>query len=160
MSSHWGLVVARPGLVRDALQAVLSAVPEVHALKPADDGASSLARLNDHRPDLVILDSSLSEDELCATLSQMKAGWPDVCCIVIVANPRHRFAVEAAGADAVLVEGFPAPLLPTTIKALLAHSSPRALSERGEPGLGQPPGEGPGEIPREEGGDAGSDKSV
>jgi len=139
---------------------VLSAIPGMDALEPADDGVSSLARLADYCPDLVILDSSLSEGELCATLRQIKAGWPHVRCIVIVANPRHRGTIETVGADAVLVEGFPAPLLPTTIKALLAPVSPRALSERGESGLDQPPGERPGEIPREKGCDTDHDKSV
>ena len=118
MTSHSGLVVARPGLVRDGLQAMLSAIPGVDPLEPAADGASSLARLADHRPDLVILDSSLSEEELCATLRQIKEGWPDARCIAIATTPRLIRALEAAGADAVLVEGFPAPLLSTTVKDL------------------------------------------
>ena len=45
MTSHSGLVVAMPGLVRDGLQAVLSAVPGVRAVEPADCAAAALERL-------------------------------------------------------------------------------------------------------------------
>ena len=72
MTSHMGLVVARPGLVRDGLQAVLSAVPGVHALEPADSAASALERLESHSVCLAILDSSLPEDELRTTLGAIK----------------------------------------------------------------------------------------
>jgi len=120
--TNLGLVVARPGLVRDGLQAVLSAIPGLDALEPADDGASALDRLKSHRPDLVILDSSLSEGEMCTTLRQIKGQWPDVRCLVVADTPQQGRAVEAAGADAVLVEGFSAALLSTAIKALLGET--------------------------------------
>jgi DNA-binding NarL/FixJ family response regulator len=120
--TNLGLVVARPGLVRDGLQAVLSAIPGLDALKPADDGASALDRLKSHRPHLVILDSSLSEGELRTTLRQITEQWTDVRCIVVADSPRQGQAMEAAGADAVLVEGFSAALLSTTIKALLVET--------------------------------------
>ena len=111
MPSHLGLIVARPGLVRDALQAVLSAVPEVDALEPADCAASALERLENHSLCLTILDSSLSEEELCATLGAIKEKWPQVWCIVIAGSPRQSRVLRTAGADAVLVEGFAPPLL-------------------------------------------------
>jgi DNA-binding NarL/FixJ family response regulator len=114
-----GLIVARPGLVRDGLQAVLSAVPGMNALEPADDGASALDRLASHRPDLVIVDSSLPEDELRATLRRIKVHHPEVRCVVVAASPLQGRALEATDADAILVEGSSAALFSTTIKALL-----------------------------------------
>ena len=109
MTSHTGLVVARPGLVRDGLQAVLSAVPGMQALEPADCAASALERLESHAPCLTILDSSLSEEELCATLGAIKEKWPQVWCIVIAGSPRQSHLLQTAGADAVLVKGFAPP---------------------------------------------------
>ncbi|MGB5746290.1 MAG: hypothetical protein WBM69_04865, partial [Desulfobacterales bacterium] len=82
MPSHMGLVVARPGLVRDGLQAVLSAVPGVEALEPADCAVTALAQLENHSLCLAILDSSLPEEELCTTLGVIKGQWPHVWCIV------------------------------------------------------------------------------
>ena len=117
-----GLIVARPGLVREGLQAVLSAIPGMNALEPAGDGASALDKLASHRPDLVIVDSSLPEDELRATLRNIKDQYPDVRCVVIAASPRQARALEATGADAILVEGSSAALLSTTIKTLLTRT--------------------------------------
>ena len=117
-----GLIVARPGLVREGLQAVLSAIPGMNALEPAGDGASALDKLASHRPDLVIVDSSLPEDELRATLRNIKGQHPDVRCVVIAASPQQARALEATDADAILVEGSSAALLSTTIKTLLTRT--------------------------------------
>jgi DNA-binding NarL/FixJ family response regulator len=119
MTLHTGLVVARPGLVRDGLQAVLSAVPGIQALEPADCAASALERLESHAPCLTILDSSLSEEELCTTLGAIKEKWPQVWCIVIAGSPRQGRVYQTSGADAVLVEGFPPALLSTMIKEVI-----------------------------------------
>jgi DNA-binding NarL/FixJ family response regulator len=130
MTLHKGLVVARPGLVRDALQAVLSAVPGVEPLEPAADAASALERIADYSPCLAILDSSLPEDELYTTLRMIKVTWPHVWCIVIAGSPRQSHPLQTAGADAVLVEGFVAPLLSRIIKEVIdASSSPPATPD-------------------------------
>ena len=114
-----GLIVAKPSLVRDGLQAVLSAIPGMKTLKPADDESMALDRLRS-LPDLVILDSSLAENALHTMLGTVKEHYPDVRCIVVASDPRQRHVLESAGADAVLVEGFSAELLSVTIKNLLA----------------------------------------
>lgn len=124
-----GLVVARPGLVRDGLQAVLSAALGMDVLEPADDGTSALDRLKSARPDVVILDSSLSRDELCTTLRQIQEQWPDVRCIVIADNPRQQREMEAAGADATLVEGFSPELLTAAIRSSLGTIRRRRKNE-------------------------------
>ena len=114
-----GLIIARPGLVRDGLQAVFQAMPGVYALEPADDGASALDMLKSHRTDLVILDSSLSEDELIATIDRIKDQYPDVRCLVVTDDPGQQRTLKAVGTDAVLIKGFSAAVLSETIKALL-----------------------------------------
>jgi DNA-binding NarL/FixJ family response regulator len=119
MPSHLGLVVARPGLVRDGLQAVLSAVPGVHALEPADCVASVMERLENQTICLTILDSSLADNELCTTLGMIKEKWPQVWCIVIAGSPRQGRALQTAGTDAVLVEGFAPPLLSKMIREVI-----------------------------------------
>ena len=135
MASHTGLVVARPGLVRDGLQAVLSAVPGVEALDPADCAASALERLENHSLCLTILDSSLSEEELCTTLRMIKEQWPHVWCIVVAGSPRQGRVVQTAGADDVLVEGFAPPLLSKMIRDVIdASDSPVAEAEAQDEG--------------------------
>jgi DNA-binding NarL/FixJ family response regulator len=135
MPPHLGLVVARPGLVRDGLQAVLSAVPGVEALEPADCAASALERLDSHSLSLTILDSSLPEDELCTTLGVIKGKWPQVWCIVIAGTPQQGRVMQTAGADAVLVEGFAPPLLSKMIREVIdASDSPLAPTDEPEEG--------------------------
>jgi DNA-binding NarL/FixJ family response regulator len=125
-----GLVVARPGLVRDGLQAVLSAVPGVCALEPADCAATALERLENHPLCLTILDSSLAEEELCTTLGMIKEKWPHVWCIVIADSPRQGRVLQTADADAVLVEGFAPPLLSKMIREVIdAADSPLAATD-------------------------------
>jgi DNA-binding NarL/FixJ family response regulator len=121
IKTHSGLVVARPGLLRDGLQAVLSAISGMSALEPADDGTSALNKLESHHLDLVILGSNLTADELNATLRQIKEQYPDVRCIIVAASPQQGRALKDSSADAVLVEGVPAALFSTTIKDLLAQ---------------------------------------
>lgn len=129
MTSPAGLVVARPGLVRDGLQAMLSAVPGMQALEPADCAASALERLESHAPCLTILDSSLSQEELCATLRTIKDKWPQVWCIGIAGNPRQSRVLQTAGADAVLVEGFAPALLSKMIKEVIKEQESRTETE-------------------------------
>jgi len=116
--SKTGLIVAKRSLVRDGLQAVLSAISGMEALEPADDEIAGLDRLRS-LPDLVILDSSLAQDALHTILETIKAHYPDVRSIVVVSDPQQRSVIEATGADAALVEGCPAELLSATIKTLL-----------------------------------------
>ena len=89
----------------------------------ADNGLEGIKAARNAMPDLVILDSSLSADELHATLRQIKELYPDVRCIIVAASPQQGRALKASSADAVLVEGAPAALFSTTIKDLLAKSS-------------------------------------
>jgi DNA-binding NarL/FixJ family response regulator len=105
--------------VREGLQALLSAIPGMGALQPADGGPSALDKLASHRPNLAIVHASLPEDELRSTLRQIQAKHPDVRCVVVAATPQQGRALEDTGADAVLVEGSCAALLSSTIKALL-----------------------------------------
>ena len=113
-----GLIVAKPNLVRDGLQAVLSAIPGIQALEPADDEIGAADRLKS-LPDLVVLGSSLAEDVLHTILETIKEHYPGVRCIVVASDPQQRRVFEAAGADAVLVEGCSAEVLSATIRTLL-----------------------------------------
>jgi DNA-binding NarL/FixJ family response regulator len=119
-----GLVIAKPGPVREGLQAVLSAIPNMEAAESACFGPTILDQLKSLEPDLVIMGPSLSVDEASVIVWESKKQWPGTCCIAIVNSPREQYVLEAAGADAVLIEGSPAALLSAAIKALLAQATP------------------------------------
>ena len=120
MRKYWGLIVAKPGVVREGLQSVISAIPEVEALEPVADSHSVLEVLKSQPLDLIIFNSNLPEDNIQTTLGQIKERWPRVRCIVIVNSPQSVSSMETTGADAVLIEGFSVGHLSTTIRDQLS----------------------------------------
>ena len=134
MGSKDGLVIARQGPVRDGLQAVLRALPGVIAQDPVEDEGSALDRFQEDIPGLILIDSSLPENEARAILEYAKANKPQVYCLIIVKGHLNRSGMEAAGADIVLVEGVSAERLSKTIKAALAHSPEQTTVDSQEDG--------------------------
>jgi DNA-binding NarL/FixJ family response regulator len=99
---------------------MLRAIPGVEVLEPVDDGNSALEVLGIRRVDLVILDSSLSEDALLTTVIRIKNQHPSVRCLVLTDEPDQRQTLRAAGTDAVLIKGFSVVTISEKIKCLLA----------------------------------------
>jgi DNA-binding NarL/FixJ family response regulator len=117
-----GLIVAKPSLVREGLQAMLQAIPDVEILEPVEDGVSALGTLKSRHVDLVILDSSLSEDELVTTVTKIKGRYPETRCLVVTDKPCRNKELKAAGTDDVLIKGFSAEILSKRTKDLLDSS--------------------------------------
>ncbi len=112
------LIAARPGRVRDGLQALLAAIPQIEMIGQADDGASALKSVVEHRPALVLLDTNLPGNEVWAVLRQIKAQWPQARCLIMSDSGQQRRAAQAAGADGMLLKGFLAAELLAAIKEL------------------------------------------
>lgn len=113
------LIVAPPSRWREGLEAIVRAIPQIEGVDWADDGPSALRMIAEHPPGLVLLDADLPGDEARTVLRQVKAGWPQTRCIVLVNNGQQRQVVNTDGADAVLVKGFLATKLAETIAKLL-----------------------------------------
>jgi len=112
------LVAARPGRVRDGLQALLEAIPQIEMIDHVGDGASAIKSVVEHRPALVLLDTNLPGDEVWAVLRQIKAQWPQARCLIMSDSGQQRRAAKAAGADGMLLKGFLAAELVAVIKKL------------------------------------------
>ncbi len=112
------LVAARPGRVRDGLQALLAAIPQIKMIGHADDGVSVLERVAEHKPALVLLDTNLPDGEVWAVLRQIKIRCPQARCLIMSDTGQQRRAAKAAGADGVLLKGFLAAELVAAIKEL------------------------------------------
>jgi DNA-binding NarL/FixJ family response regulator len=113
------LIVARPGRLRDALSALLTTIPGLRIVGQADDGPSVLRMVAERHPTLVLLDSTLPDDEVKAVVRQIKAHWPQIRCIVLAGNPEQQQIVRNAGADEVLLKGYPAATLLASLEKLL-----------------------------------------
>jgi len=118
------LIVAKPGRVCDGLQALLTAIPEIGSIAQTDDATSALRMIAERRPDLVLLDFSLTGDEIRAMLRRIKAGSGQTKCLVLADDAEEQQIAEAAGADAILIKGFTAQKFIKTVRRLLPGQGP------------------------------------
>ncbi len=114
------LIVASPGRGRDSLRALLRAIPRLEIIGQVDDAPSALKIVTDHHPALMLLDTSLPNDEAWNVLQQIKAKWSQTQCLVLVDTIRQQQLAEAASADGVLVKGFSIARFLTTTERLLS----------------------------------------
>lgn len=113
------LIVARPGRMRDSLLALLKSAPGISVVGQADSGASALSMIAMYRPALALLDTDLPDDQAFAVLEQTKTLEPRCRCLVLADEMRQLQDAMSAGADAVLLKGFPAARLFEVIENLV-----------------------------------------
>ena len=113
------LLIARPGRMRDGLQALLRTIPGIEIIGQADCGTRALTLISEKELPLVLLDSSPGSAEMLATLRQIKDGHPQVRCIALVENAQQQVAAKEAGADTALVTGFSAEVLHAAVDGAL-----------------------------------------
>jgi DNA-binding NarL/FixJ family response regulator len=115
------VVVARPGPLRDSLQTLMTTMPEIEILAETTDPSALLRMGADIQPDIVLLDASLPEEQVWGALRQIKQAWSQTRSIVLVEDSRQQLKAQAAGADLVLLQGYPAARLIEAIKGLLSQ---------------------------------------
>ena len=114
------LIATRPGPLQNGLVALMTTMPQVNAVIVAEEAASALRMIADHLPSLVLLEMALPGEGTGTVLKQIKATWPLTRCIVLANDVRQQQEAEAAGADIVLLKGFPAAKLIAAIERLLS----------------------------------------
>jgi DNA-binding NarL/FixJ family response regulator len=70
-------------------------------------------------PALVLMESNAGGKDVWITVRRVKARWPTARCIFLINDVQQCQEAEAAGADVVLLEGFPAGRLVAAIVKLL-----------------------------------------
>lgn len=113
------LIVAKAGPIRDGLHALVTAMPQIDAVQGADDVASALTVAFECSPALVVLESTLFGKDVGLAVRRVKTRWPMARCVFLANDVQQRQEAEAAGADVVLLEGFPAGRLVAAIVRLL-----------------------------------------
>ena len=115
------LVVAKPGRLRDALNAILLATPQVRAIENVEDSASLSIALEGSPPALVLQDTDVGGELFPITLEQVRAKWPQTRSIVIVDGIEQQRVARAAGANGTLLKGFPVTELLAVVERLLTQ---------------------------------------
>jgi DNA-binding NarL/FixJ family response regulator len=113
------LVVAKPNHLWDGLRALLRTVPQIEIIAEIRDPAILLKMGVEIQPDLVLLDASLFGEEILTAITKIRGEWAKTKCVVLMEDSQHRQAAYSAGADYVLIKGFPAAGLVAIIEELL-----------------------------------------
>ena len=105
--------------IRQGLQALLSAWPEVDVMGVSANGPEVVQQVEKWQPDVALLDIPMSVAALSGadamegleTIRVIKSRWPQVRIVVLTMYTAHRAAALAAGADAFLLKGCTAEVL-------------------------------------------------
>lgn len=99
------IVVSAPGAMQASLRAVLKGEETVEVFGCVGGGLSASALIREQQPDVVLIDSNLSEDEMLALVRKIKDETPDIRCVVLTDTRRRERQAQIAGADVVLSQG-------------------------------------------------------
>ncbi len=116
------LIVARPGLVRDGLSALLSATPDIHQIVQVEEAAAAWDFVQTICPSLTIIHASSLTSDLIDFVKKEK----DFChCsqLLIVTNETDRKTAVSLNPDLVIMEGTPSAKLAHHITTLIDQQS-------------------------------------
>jgi two-component system NarL family response regulator len=114
------LIVARPGPLREGVEALLASVPQVEVIATVGQASAAFSVAVAQPLDLLLLDAGLPDDEGCRLLRLCRRQRAGLRCIALADNAAQEQAARSAGADAVFLKGFPADKFAETVEVLLA----------------------------------------
>lgn len=97
------LIVSTSVMWTRALRTYLHSTSRFQLLETARGGLTAYQRVREQRPQLLVVDDSLPQDEAFALISAVKASGEPIYCIALVTTSRYTRAATAAGADAVVL---------------------------------------------------------
>lgn len=129
MEQHIRVLIAddRPRS-RGGLRALLGNWPTVEVVCEATDGREAVRLVEDHRPDVVLMDVRMPVLDGLEATRLIKNRWSEVRVVILTMYAMHWADAMAAGADGFLVKGCPTEDL---LSALSCQPRPRPKSEKG-----------------------------
>jgi DNA-binding NarL/FixJ family response regulator len=125
-ASALALIAAPPDSLRYSLQALLARLPQIDSVQSVEDTRSMLAVLPAAQPQLVVLDVDLLDSEARPVLALINGITPRARTVVLVDYVEQQQALQTASVDLVLLKGYPAAELFSSIERLLAQDDPNA----------------------------------
>ena len=113
------LIVAKPGSVRNGLQALLSSIVGIQSVELADDCLEALKLNVERQATLILLEGGRPDTQVWYAVREIKRTWPHTRCIVLVTDVEQQQSADGAIADAVVLHGTPPTELVATIERLL-----------------------------------------
>lgn len=113
------LIVAKPGRIRNSLQALLQIMPRLKVAGIASHSFMAMQLLTQYSPALVMLDVDLPDNQAWVLLQQIRQKQQQTPCLLFVNSIEQQRAARAAGAKAALLKGFEVLELFSAIEKLL-----------------------------------------
>jgi DNA-binding NarL/FixJ family response regulator len=92
---------------RKGLRVLLAHQPEVDLVGEAADVLTAMDMVQDHQPDVVLMDTHMPPLDGLEATRRIKESWPEIWIILTSMVAAHRAAALSAGADMFLVKGCP-----------------------------------------------------
>ncbi len=121
------VIFAKPGRLRDSLQALLNSSQKIAVAGMADCSPSLFDLIDRGQPTVLILDANLTFDRVLETLHEVRRRYAHIPCLVLAETNEQRALALEAGASHVLIKGFSLPQLWFTIHQAVgsaAHLEP------------------------------------
>jgi DNA-binding NarL/FixJ family response regulator len=125
------VIAAESGRLREGLQTMLASIVDLDVVAVVEDSPSALEVIESQRPDLVIVDASLSGQDIAEFVRTMRRAWNGVRCLAVADRLGQFQPLLDAGADRVLLKGFSAAELAEAIKQLSNNVTDRELPATG-----------------------------
>ena len=123
------LIVAKPGRIRNSLEALLQIMPRLKVAGVTCHSFSAMQMLAQYNPTLLLLDVDLSDNHAWVLLKQIQLKQLQTRCLLFVNSIEQQHAAKSAGANAALLKGFEAVELFTTIEKLVPQVKTIQVSE-------------------------------
>lgn len=117
------LIVAKPGRIRNSLQALLQIMPRLKVAGVTSHNFSAMQLLAQYNPALVLLDVDLPDNQAWVLLKQIQLKHLQTRSLVFANSIEQQRAAQSAGANATLLKGFEVLELFTTIEKLIPNCS-------------------------------------
>lgn len=111
------LIVSTSDAWRRSICALLSSQRQFELLSAARGGLTAYQAAYAERPQLILIDDSLPQEEVLALVSAVNAMDETVTCIVLAPTTHHARAAQATGAEAIVVRSGTSWQLETAVAA-------------------------------------------
>lgn len=106
---------------REGLRALLATSSEIKVIGEATNGHEAVRMVNEHRPDVVLMDVQMPVMDGLEATRRIKSTCPGVQVIILTLYNAYRTNALAAGAAAFLIKGCPPDELLETIRLVHAE---------------------------------------
>lgn len=127
------LIVDDSYTMRKRIAALLHKSPLIRVVGEAGSGRTAIERVEQTRPDTVLLDIHLPDQNGITLLKRFKANYPEMKVIMLttIDDPRYRKACLDLGADHFLSKAMEFERIVDTVTDNTAHGTKRCASTKG-----------------------------